>query len=156
MAFRATRKVMLWYLEQQVNSCYCIQSNKEINAKGNQSNKEIHAQVSGTNILETWNLSQISQPNLKKQNATLINPLIGSIFWNKNILCPRTFQECNSLLCGEGFCPVGKTFTVWVFCQEKAQDHTCYIVHCSRALYFCTDVIINFFKFLENFRVKKC
>ena len=57
MVFRATRKLMIWYLEQQVNSCYGILSNKEINAKGNSSNKEINALVSWTNILENWDLS---------------------------------------------------------------------------------------------------
>ena len=36
---------MLWFLEQQVNSCNGIQSNK---TKGNSSNKEIHAPVSRT------------------------------------------------------------------------------------------------------------
>ena len=61
MVFRATRKQMLWYSEQQVNTCYGIQSNKEINAKGNSSNKEIHDLVSGTNILENWDLSIIFQ-----------------------------------------------------------------------------------------------
>ena len=34
MVFKATKKLMLWYLEQSVNSCYRIQSNQEINAKG--------------------------------------------------------------------------------------------------------------------------
>ena len=51
---------MLWYSEQQENSCYGILSNKEINAKGNSSNKEIDASVSGTNILETWDLKKLN------------------------------------------------------------------------------------------------
>ena len=51
MVFKATRKLMQWYLEQQVNSWYGISSNKEIDAKGISSNKEINAPVSGTNIL---------------------------------------------------------------------------------------------------------
>ena len=29
----------------------------------------------------------------KKKNATLINALIGSIFWNKNISCHDTFKK---------------------------------------------------------------
>ena len=69
--------------------CYCIYSNKEINAKCMYSNYEIYALVSGTNIL---NLSQIFRPNLKGQNTTLMNALIGSIFLNKNIPCHGTFK----------------------------------------------------------------
>ena len=57
--FRASRKLMLWYLEQKVNSCYDIYINKDINVKGNSSNEEINAQVSGTNILENWDLSKL-------------------------------------------------------------------------------------------------
>ena len=56
MVFIATRKLMLWYIDQQVKSCYGIENNMEINAKGNLSYKEIHALVSGTNILENWDL----------------------------------------------------------------------------------------------------
>ena len=41
MVFRATSKLMLWYLEQQ----------GEIHAKGNLSNKGIHAPVTETDIL---------------------------------------------------------------------------------------------------------
>ena len=89
MVLRATRKLMLWYLEQLVNSCYRIQSNQEINAKCNQSDKDFHAPVSGTNI---GDLSQISRPYLKNKRVTLINALIGSIFWNKNISCHGTFK----------------------------------------------------------------
>ena len=60
MVFRATRKLMLWYGEQQVNSCYGSNSKEEIHARGNLSNKEIFALDSGTSILETWHLSKIS------------------------------------------------------------------------------------------------
>ena len=83
---------MLWYLEQKVNSRYCIYSNKEINSKGNKSNKEIHASVSGTIFLETWDLSKISRPNLKKKNTTSLTASIGSIFWNKISSCHGTFN----------------------------------------------------------------
>ena len=54
MVLGAKRKLMLSYLEQQVNTCYRILSNKEINAEGKSSNKKTHAPVSGGNILETW------------------------------------------------------------------------------------------------------
>ena len=67
MVFRATRKLVRWYSEQQVNSFYGILSNKEIHAKGNSSNKEIHAPVSCPNIFEIWDLSKTSQPNFKKK-----------------------------------------------------------------------------------------
>ena len=33
MVFRATRKFLLWYLEQSVNSCHGVWGNKEINAE---------------------------------------------------------------------------------------------------------------------------
>ena len=59
MVFRATRKLMLWYLEQSVNSSYRIYSNKEINAKGNKSNKEPCPSFRD-HFLETWELRQIS------------------------------------------------------------------------------------------------
>ena len=49
-------------------------------------------QFQGPVFLETWDLSQISWPNLKNKNATLINALIGNIFWNKNISCHDTFK----------------------------------------------------------------
>ena len=89
---RAIRKLMLWYLEQKANSCYGIQSNKEIHANGNSSNKEINAPVSGTNFF-FGNFG--FEPNFptkleKNQNVALINALIGSIFWNKNISCHGT------------------------------------------------------------------
>ena len=44
-------------------------------------------------FLETWDLSQISRPNMKNKNATIINALIGSIFWNKNISCYETIRS---------------------------------------------------------------
>ena len=47
----------------------------EINAKGTLSNKEIHAPVSGTKIVENFgfDLSKISQPNLKKEKKNTLN-----------------------------------------------------------------------------------
>jgi hypothetical protein len=52
--------------------------------------KVVKAPVSRTIFfLENLDLSQSSRPNLKNKNATLLNALIGSIFWNKNILRDR-------------------------------------------------------------------
>ena len=67
MVFRVTNKLMLWYLEHQINSIY---SNKEIHAEGN-NNKAIHAPVSRTNILETWDLSKIFRPPTPPQKKIL-------------------------------------------------------------------------------------
>ena len=87
MVFRATRKLM-----------FCIQSNKGINAKGNQSNKEIHAPVSGTNFFGNLGFELNFPTKLEKnKNATLMNALIGSIFWNKNISCHNTFKKNPSI-----------------------------------------------------------
>jgi hypothetical protein len=58
LVLRATRKLLIWYLEQSVNSSYRIMSNKKINAKSNHSNNEIQAPVSGTNIFGNFGFSE--------------------------------------------------------------------------------------------------
>ena len=93
MVFRATRKLMLWYLEQQENSCFAFRATRKSMLKVIRATRKYMPQFQGPIFLETWNSSQISLPNLKKnKNATLINALIGSIFWNKNISCHDTFN----------------------------------------------------------------
>jgi hypothetical protein len=52
-SLRATRKSMLEAIQETRKSKL----------------KEIHAPISGTNILETWNFSKISRTNLKKQKC---------------------------------------------------------------------------------------
>ena len=67
LVLRATRKLLIWYLEQSVNSCYRIMSKKKINAKGNYSNNKIHAPVSETNIFENFRFEQNFPTKLLKK-----------------------------------------------------------------------------------------
>ena len=91
MVFRATRKLMLWYLEQQENSCFVFRATRKLMLKVIRATRKSMPQFQRPIFLETWDMSQITQPNLKKKNATLINAIIGSIFCNKNISCHDTF-----------------------------------------------------------------
>ena len=85
---------MLWYSEQQVNACYGIKSNKEINAKGNSSNKEINALVSGTNILENFDLSKIFQLNFFFK-CPLTRSIFGIKIFHVTVLL-RYYLICNT------------------------------------------------------------
>ena len=94
MVFRATRKLMLWYLEQQETSRFVFRATRKSMLKVIRATKKIHAPVSGT-VFIVGNLGV--EPNFptkleKNKNANLINALIGSIFWNKNISCHNTFK----------------------------------------------------------------
>ena len=101
--FRAIRKSMIKliiasYSEQQGNQCssylwHCIQSNKEINDKVNYSNMEIYAQFQAPIFWKLWIWAKFWDQTWKNKTATLINALIGSIFWNKDISCHHTIKR---------------------------------------------------------------
>ena len=85
------------------------------------------------NILETWDLGQISGTNLKKKNATLINALIGSIFWNKNISCNGTFKLKKSLLLSSFFVLLAGSLSREIL-TDSPQHFPQYALHCMALL----------------------
>ena len=60
LVFRATRKLMLWYLEQQENSCFVFRATRKSMLKVIRATKKSMPQFQGPIFLETWDLSQIS------------------------------------------------------------------------------------------------
>ena len=92
MVFRATRKIILWYLEQQENSCFVFRATRKSMLKVIRVTRKSMPQFQGPIFFKLRIRAKISDQTLKKQKCYLINALIGSIFWNKNISCHDTFN----------------------------------------------------------------
>ena len=93
MVFRATRKLMLWYLEQQENSCFVFRAKRKSMLKVIRATRKSMPQFQEPFFF--WKLRiWVKFPNQtwNNRNATLINSLIGSIFWNRNISCHDTVK----------------------------------------------------------------
>ena len=60
LVFRATRKLMLWYLEQQDNSCFVFRATRKSMLKVIRATRKSLTQFQGPIFLETWDWSQIS------------------------------------------------------------------------------------------------
>ena len=94
IVFRATRKLVLWYLEQQENSCLVFRATRKSMLKVIRTTRKSTPQFQGPFFfwkIEIW--AKFPDQTWKNKNTTLINALIVSIFWNKNILCHDTFKR---------------------------------------------------------------
>ena len=61
LVFRATRKLMLWYLEQQENSSFVFRATRKPMLKVIRATRKSMPQFQGPIFfLETWDLSQIA------------------------------------------------------------------------------------------------
>ena len=86
MVFRATRKLMLWYLEQQENSCFVFRATRKSMLKVIRATRKSMPQFQGPIFFGNFGFEPNFPTKLeKKQKFTLLNALIGSILWNKNI-----------------------------------------------------------------------
>ena len=86
LVFRATRKLMLWYLEQLVISCYRMRKSM---LKVIRATTKSMPQFSGP-ISRIW--AKFPDQTLTK-NATLKNALIWSLLKNKNISCHSIYKR---------------------------------------------------------------
>jgi hypothetical protein len=59
LVFRATRKLRLWYLEQQENSCFVFRATRKSMLMVIRATRKSMPQFQGLIFLETWDLSQI-------------------------------------------------------------------------------------------------
>ena len=92
IAFRATRKLMLWYLEQPENPCFVFRATRKSMLKVIRATRKSTLQFQGPIFWKLGIGAKFPNQTGKNMDASLINTLIWSIFWNKNISCHNTLK----------------------------------------------------------------